>query len=86
MNNPEIKRIYDKPANRRLKTIALSIIGIGIALMLAMIVFIDSLSQTVFLILRGSAGICACLFVIIVTVLVYRVNKEYIQGRERFGK
>ena len=73
----EFTRIGRMPGNRKYKYLALISIFVGIVLMLVPIIGIDSfqLSVRTYLILRGFAGICAMLFIIFVTIYVYRVYK-----------
>lgn len=77
----EVKMLYNKPANRRLKRGALAAICVSIALMLAMIIWMDELSTTGLLIMRGCAGLCALLFIILYGCLVYRVYREHINRK-----
>lgn len=82
MNQDEIKRLYNAPANLRLKHIALCVIGAAIAIMISLVFLVDKVSWRVLYILRGVAGVLAIAFVIIVAVLVYRVNRLYISGEK----
>lgn len=82
MNQDEIKRLYNAPANLRLKHIALCVIGAAIAIMISLVFLVDKVSWRVLYILRGVAGVLAIAFVIIVAVLVYRVNRSYISGEK----
>ena len=75
MNQDEIKKLYNTPANLRLKHIALCIIGVAIVIMISLVFLVDKVSWRVLYILRGVAGVLAIAFVIIVAVLVYRVNR-----------
>lgn len=82
MDRDEIRKLYNTPANLRLKRIALCIIGVAIAMMISMIFLLDKVSWQLLYLLRGCAGVLAIAFVIIVAVLVYRVNSAYI-SKER---
>ena len=82
MNQDEIKKLYNAPANLRLKHIALCVIGAAIAIMISSVFLVDKVSWRVLYILRGVAGVLAIAFVIIVAVLVYRVNRSYISGEK----
>lgn len=82
MNQDEIKKLYNTPANLRLKHIALCVIGAAIAIMISLVFLVDKVSWQVLYILRGVAGVLAIAFVIIVAVLVYRVNRSYISGEK----
>ena len=74
----EIKKIYTKPANRKLKYCAIIAISITIALLLAVLIWMDQLSYKSLLLMKGFAGLFAIIFTIIYVVLIYRVNREYI--------
>ena len=86
MDREELKKLYNKPANLRLKHTALCVIGIAIAILVSMIFLIDKASWQLLAVMRGCAGVLAIIFVIIVTVLVYRVNSAYITGNKRDKK
>lgn len=77
----ELKKLYNKPANRKLKYCAVVAISISIALMLAMLIFMEQLSYRNLLLMRGFAGLFAIVFVVLYGMLVYRVNREYIKGK-----
>lgn len=74
----ELKRLYNKPANRRLKYCAIVAISITIALMLAMLIWMEHLSYRLLLLMKGSAGLFAIIFAVLYAALVYRVYREYI--------
>lgn len=76
----EIQKIYNQPANLRLKHIAIGVICIAILLMGIAAFLIDDISDTMLLVMRGCAGLCAIIFVIIVGILTYRVNNTYIKS------
>ena len=76
----EIEQIYNTPANLRLKHIAIGVICVAIILMGIAAILIDDISDTMLLVMRGCAGLCAILFVIIVGILTYRVNNTYIKS------
>lgn len=80
----EIEQIYNTPANLRLKHIAIGVICVAIILMGTAAFLIDDISDTMLLVMRGCAGLCAVLFVIIVGILTYRVNSTHV--RQRFRK
>lgn len=77
----ELSKLYNKPANRRLKYCAVVAILIGIVLMLAMLIWMDRLSYRHLLLMKGFAGLFAIIFAVLYGVLVYRVNREYIVKR-----
>lgn len=77
----EFNRLYNAPINKRFKYCALAVITITIALLLAMIIWMEDLSATSMLIMRGCAGLGAIIFVVLVGLLTYRVNCQHIQNR-----
>lgn len=77
----ELKRIYNKPANRKLKYCAIAAISIAAILLLVCLIWMDCLSITSILLLRGFTGLFAIIFVVLYSVLLYRVNREYIKGK-----
>lgn len=80
-NDPVKRKLYQTPTNLRLKRAALCAI-IPAIIMLAMLPFCaDNLSETVQLIMRGCIGTLAIVFVVLCTILVYRVNTQYISGK-----
>lgn len=79
----EINRRYNMPGNRRLKYAALTVIGIVILLLLSMIVWIDAIPYRGMLIIRGCAGLGAIIFIVLVGILSYRVNKQHIINRRK---
>ena len=78
MDREELKRLYNTPANLRLKHIALCVIGVAIAILISMIFLVDKVSWQLLYFMRGCAGVLAIVFVVIVAILVYRVNRAYI--------
>ena len=77
----EIKKIYNKPANRKIKYYAVISISITIVLLLAMLIWMDQLSYRNMMLMKGFAGLFAIIFAVLYGVLVYRVNREYISKR-----
>ena len=77
----ELKRIYNKPANRKLKYCAIAAISIAAIFLLVCLIWMDCLSITSILLLRGFTGLFAIFFVVLYSVLLYRVNREYIKGK-----
>lgn len=77
----EIKEYYHTPANRRLKYFAFAAIGIAVVLLLVMTFWLDELSLRTLLFMRGCAGLCALVFVVLVAVLTFRVYNAYFQNR-----
>lgn len=85
MDRYGLRKLYNTPANLRLKRIALCVIGVAIAIMIGMIFLVDKVSWQLWYLMRGCAGVLVIVFVIIVAVLVYRVNRAYITG-DKSGK
>lgn len=77
----EIKKLYNTPANKRLKRWALAAIAVSILLMTVMLIWIDTIPHRTMLWMRGFAGLFALIFAIIYACLVYRVNRAYITRR-----
>lgn len=79
----ELNRLYNAPTNKRLKYSAFVVIAITIALLFSMIIWMEDLSTTAMLVIRGCAGLGAIIFVILVGILSYRVNRYHITKRKR---
>ena len=77
----EIKKLYNTPVNRRLKYCALGAISVSIALMIIMIIWMDEISARMKLFMRGCAGMCAIVFVILCGCLVYRVYSVWFRRK-----
>lgn len=77
----ELNKLFNKPANRKLKYCAIASISITTALMLAMLIWIEQLSSRQLLLMKGFAGLFAIIFAILYGVLVYRVYREYIDTK-----
>lgn len=77
----ELNKLYNKPANRKLKYCAVVAISIALALMLAMLICMERLSYSYLLLMKGLAGIFAIIFAVLFGTLVYRVNREYINSK-----
>ena len=78
----ELRIHYNAPKYRRMKYCAIAIMAIVIILLLSMTIWIDKIPTNVLLIMRGCAGLSAILFVVIVGILSYRVNKQHISNRK----
>ncbi len=74
----ELNKLYNKPANRKLKYCAIVAISISLVLMLAMLIWMEQLSYRHLLLMKGFTGLFAIIFVVLSGVLVYRVNREHI--------
>lgn len=66
----------------RLKYAAIASIAIAIILLLINAFGLVGTSTTVLLLLRGCAGLFAIIFVVLVTILVYRVNAAYLNDKQ----
>lgn len=73
----EIRRLYNKPANRRLKNWALGIISVAAVILISIIFLMDCVSFKVILLLKICAGLLAMVFAALYVSLVYRVYSEY---------
>lgn len=80
MDRDELRKLYNTPANLRLKRMALCVVGVAIAILISMIFLVDKVSWQLLYFMRGCAGVLAIVFVVIVAILVYRVNRAYITG------
>jgi hypothetical protein len=77
----EINKLYNLPENRRLKYIALAVMAVVVVLLLSMTIWLENIQPKVMLIIRGCAGLGALVFVVLVGILTYRVNKQHITDR-----
>lgn len=77
----ELNKLYNKPVNRKIKYCAVVAISIVLALILAILICIKYLSYRNLLLMKGLAGSFAIIFVVLIGVLVYRVNREYIKSK-----
>ena len=80
---PEKEKIAQQPSIRKLKYLALFFISIGIAIILINLIWLETFSTTVILVLRGCEGICAIIFVIIVGIYMHKINTIYHEQRFR---
>lgn len=79
---------YRNKVNKRLKYAMYASIGICIILLVSQSFFLDPMDYrkyTVFLWLRGFAGVFGLIFFILTGILVYRVNAEYYKDRWKAG-
>lgn len=72
-----LEKYYQEKPNLRLKYAAITSACIAIALILATLFCLDSISFRTLLFMRGCTGLFAIIFVILVAILVYRVNVAY---------
>lgn len=77
----ELKKIYNKPANRNLKYCSIAAISVVLALLLTMLIFIEQLSYRTILLMKGFSGLFAIIFAVLYGILIYRVNREYIDRK-----
>lgn len=77
----ELNKLYNKPANRKIKYCAAVAISITLALMLVILICMEHLSYRNLLLMKGFAGLFAIIFAVLYGVLVYRVNREYLNGK-----
>ena len=83
IHREELNQRYKSSKYKRLKYTALGFFIAGIVLFAIMIVFMDSLSDWMYLFLRGCAGVLALIGVIIYAIYVYRINRDYERERVR---
>lgn len=77
----ELNKHFNARKYRPLKYSALAIVGIAIAALFAMIIWIDDIPPRTMLFVRGCVGVCALIFVILVAILTYRVYSEYFRNQ-----
>lgn len=77
----EIDRRFNAPENRRLKYAAFAVIGAVIAAQIALIFFLDDISERTRLFVQGCIGLGAIVFVVLMVVLTYRVYSDYFHSR-----
>ena len=78
----ELEKYYNEKPNLRLKYAAIASIAIAIILHLINAFGLVGTSTTVLQLLRGCAGLFAIIFVVLVTILVYRVNAAYLNDKQ----
>lgn len=79
----EQEKYYREKANLRLKYAAVISITISVILMIATVIWLDSISTGMLLFMRGCAGLFAIIFVVLAAILVYRVNASYLKDKTR---
>lgn len=77
----ELNKIYNKPANRKLKYCSIAAGSVCLALLLAILIFMEQLSYRTILLMKGFTGLFAIIFVVLYGILIYRVNREYINRK-----
>ena len=85
LGDPEkIKELYKTPANRRLKCCIIGVSIVMISLLIALIILTayieDAVSNNTILFMEGCTGVCALISVTLSAILLYRVNKGYIES------
>lgn len=78
----ELEKYYNEKPNLRLKYAAIASIAIAIILLLINAFGLVGTSTTMLLLLRGCAGLFEIIFVVLVTILVYRVNAAYLNDKQ----
>lgn len=71
----EIRALYDRPANRRLRRMAVGAISVSALILFSILAGGDNLSHKSVLILKGCAGAGALVFIVLYGWLMYRVNR-----------
>ena len=71
----EKEKIAQLPSIRKLKYVAMGVIGVTISLLLINLIWIDTLSRTALLAIRGSAGVFSIIFLIIVVISLMSTKK-----------
>ena len=77
----DLGKYYAEKGNLRLKYTALASIGVSIILMLVMAFWHAQISASMMQLMRGCSGLFALVFVVLITILVYRVNVSYFNDR-----
>ncbi len=72
---------YSAPKYRKLKFAAISVLAVGIIILLCIAFEMQSIPPKAMLIMQGCAGLSAIIFVVLVTIITYRANKEHINNR-----
>lgn len=83
----EIRQATEKylkeKTNRRLKHAALLSAAVCLLIMISLIVWMESISGSLQLFLEGCVGMFAIIFALLTTILLYRINKAYINDKYR---
>ncbi len=77
----KMNEYYNARKYRTLKYAALTAVALGVILLLCIAFYLDHIPQNVMLIMRVCAGLCAITFVVLVTIITYRANKEHVTNR-----
>lgn len=76
-----VSEIQGRPEFRRLKFWTYAMAAAGIVLLFVMLLWIDSMSWTMLLVMRGCTGLFLLAFIILAVILKYRINAEYLRNR-----
>lgn len=79
----EVKKYYETPVNKRIKHWAIGVVLVVIALLILLFVLTDAISLLAIHLLRACIGLGAIIFVVLVAILIYRVNKAYIDSKDK---
>lgn len=82
----QLNKLYNSPKYRGLKYTAIGISCLIILLFIIMIIYMDELSYKMLLILRGSAGVLACIVFILSAIYFYRINRDYEHDKYKHRK
>lgn len=78
MMKRNLEKYYHEKVNRRLKYAALASAGLGIAMIVASVVALGRHGDmTTVLLCRGFAGLFIIIFVVLMSILLYRVNSAF---------
>jgi nitrogen fixation/metabolism regulation signal transduction histidine kinase len=77
----EFNQLFNALKHRRLKYIALTVICAVIAAQISMIIWIDDIPNHIKVFIQGCIGIGAIVFVLLVTIIAYRVFTEYFRSK-----
>ena len=82
----EKEKIAQLPSIRKWKYLAMAAIAVTISLLLINLIWIATLSRTALLAIRGSAGVFAIIFLIIVGIYMHKINTIYNEQRFKNNK
>lgn len=77
----EVAKIGKEPGNARWKYLSLVSILVCLILLLITLIWFDELTDRAKLWLQGFAGVCAIIFLIFITIYLYRVHSKAINHR-----
>lgn len=85
-HHDEINRLFNAPQHRRLKYLALAVIGIAIAAQISLIIWQDDIPERTKLFIQGCSGVAAIIFVVLVGIMAYRVFSGYFRDKYATSK